>query len=112
MRIRVASLMLALLFTSPAWAMSLNEAMATLSHAKASGQVGEQPNGYLGAVDGSSQGTEIANLINQARRDEYQRLAQQNGIQLGDVEAIAGKKAIEKTPAGQYIQLNGKWVKK
>jgi uncharacterized protein YdbL (DUF1318 family) len=112
MRIRTASLMLALLFTNPAWAMSLNEAMAALSSAKAAGQVGEQPNGYLGAINGSSQSSEIANLINQARRDEYQRLAQQNGIQLGDVEAIAGKKAIEKTPAGQYIQLNGKWVRK
>ncbi|MGE4408255.1 DUF1318 domain-containing protein, partial [Pseudomonas sp.] len=39
-------------------------------------------------------------------------VAKQNGISVGDVEAIAGKKAIEKTPAGQIIQLNGNWVRK
>jgi uncharacterized protein YdbL (DUF1318 family) len=55
---------------------------------------------------------EIARLINEARRAEYQRLAKNNNIQLSDVETMAGKKALEKTPAGQYIQLNGKWLKK
>jgi uncharacterized protein YdbL (DUF1318 family) len=112
MRIRTAGLILALSITSPAWAMNLNEAMTALSSAKAAGQIGEQPNGYVGAINSDGQSKEIASLINQARRDEYQRLAQQNGIQLGDVETIAGKKAIEKTPAGQYIQLNGRWIKK
>ncbi|HAQ25224.1 MAG TPA: DUF1318 domain-containing protein, partial [Pseudomonas sp.] len=50
--------------------------------------------------------------INQARRAEYDRLAQKDGSSVSDVEAIAGKKAIEKTPPGQIIQLNGSWVKK
>ncbi len=39
-------------------------------------------------------------------------IAKQNGISVSDVEAIAGKKAIEKTPSGQIIQLNGNWVRK
>jgi uncharacterized protein YdbL (DUF1318 family) len=86
--------------------------MSALGDAKASGQLGEMPNGYLGVVSGSGQASEIAKLINQARRAEYQKLATQNGIQVSDVEAIAGQKAIDKTPTGQYIQLEGKWQRK
>lgn len=93
-------------------AMSLNDAMSNLSQAKATGLLGEQPNGYLGVVKAQDNAAEIARLINDARRAEYQSLAKDNNIQLSDVETIAGKKALEKTPAGQYIQLNGKWLKK
>jgi uncharacterized protein YdbL (DUF1318 family) len=109
---RLASLLLLLSLSLSAVAMNLNEAMTALGEAKTSGQLGEMPNGYLGVVRGDTQVAEIAQLINQARRAEYQRLATQNGIKLSDVEAIAGKKAIEKTPPGQLIQLEGKWVLK
>lgn len=108
----ISTLLLALSLSLPAYALNLNQAMSALGEAKASGQLGEQPNGYLGVVKPGGQADEIARLINQARRAEYQRLAKQNGIALGDVEAIAGKKALDKTPSGQYIQLNGKWMKK
>ena len=63
-------------------------------------------------VKPGGQADEIARLINQARRAEYQKVAKDNGISLSDVEAIAGKKAIERTPKGQYIQLNGQWLQK
>ena len=96
----------------PAWAMSLSEAMSALGPAKASGQLGERPDGYLGVVQSSGHAEEIASQINQARRAEYRRVAQQNGIAVSDVEAIAGKKAIEKTPRGQLVLINGSWVKK
>lgn len=109
---RLASLLLLVSLSLPALALNLNEAMSALGDAKASGQLGEMPNGYLGVVSGSGQASEIAKLINQARRAEYQKLATQNGIQVSDVEAIAGQKAIDKTPAGQYIQLQGKWQRK
>ena len=108
----LSTLLLALALSLPAYAMNLNEAMSALSDAKASGQLGEQPNGYLGVVKPGSQADEIAQLINQARRAEYQKVAKDNGISLSDVEAIAGKKALDRTPKGQFIQLNGQWVKK
>ena len=110
--IRLASLLLLFSLSLPAVAMNLNEAMSALGDAKASGQLGEMPDGYLGVVVASDQVAEIAQLINQARRSEYQKLAAQNGIQLSDVEAIAGQKTNEKTPAGQFIQLQGKWQRK
>lgn|SRR3989338_2657119 len=109
---RLTTLLLALCLSLPAWALTLNDAMSALGDAKTSGQLGELPTGYLGVVQPGGQADEIARLINQARLAEYQRLARENGIQLGDVEAIAGKKALEKTPPGQYIQLNGKWIRK
>ena len=104
--------LLALSLSLPALEMNLNETMSALGAAKSSGQLGEQPNGYLGVVSPGGSAEEIAKLINQARQAEYQRLAKENGLQLGDVEALAGQKALEKTPSGQYIQLNGKWLRK
>ena len=108
----LSTLLLALTLSLPAYALTLNQAMSALGDAKASGQLGEQPNGYLGVVKSAGQADEIARLINQARRAEYQKVAQDNGINLSDVEAIAGKKAIDRTPKGQFIQLGGQWVQK
>lgn len=96
----------------PAWALDLNGAMSSLPQAKAAGLLGEQPNGYLGVVNNQGNAGEIASLINQARKAEYQRLARDNKLQLPDVETMAGKKALEKTPAGHYIMVNGRWIKK
>src|SRR3546814_15467950 len=110
--LKLASLLLALMIALPAAAMTLNEAMSALGDAKASGLLGEKPDGYLGVVRSSQNAEDIASQINQARRAEYHRVAKQNGISVSDVEAIAGKKAIEKTPSGQIIQFNGNWVRK
>lgn len=96
----------------PAFALSLSEAMSALGDAKAAGLLGEQPDGYLGVIRGDGQATAIASQINQARRAEYQRLANQNGIALRDVETIAGQKAIDKTPPGQFVWQGGRWRQK
>jgi hypothetical protein len=54
----------------------------------------------------------VVEAINSARRDEYKRIAEKHNIPVTQVETVAGKKAIEKTPSGQYVQMGGKWVKK
>ena len=110
--LKLAGLLFALALALPASAMSLGEAMSALGQAKSSGQLGEKPDGYLGVVKPGGQAEAIASQINQARRAEYHRLAQKNGINVSDVEAIAGKKAIEKSPPGHIIQLNDTWVRK
>lgn len=109
---QVSLLVCALTLSSAALALDLKGAMNALSSAKAQGLVGEQADGYLGVVTNSGQGQEIAKLINQARRAEYQRLATQNGIALGDVEAMAGQKAIDKTPKGQFVKQGASWHQK
>ncbi len=87
---------------------------ADIRSAKASGQIGEQLNGYLGII--SSAPGDVRTLvqqINQKRRAVYQNIASKNGTSLQAVEQMAAKKTISKTPHGQYIQSSsGGWVRK
>ncbi len=92
--------------------MSLDEAKNALESAKSQGLVGETPLGYLQAVGSDARAKDIANAINSARREAYAKIAEKHSIAVTEVETVAGKKAVEKTPSGQYIQVNGRWVKK
>ena len=88
---------------------------ASLDQAKSQGLVGEQANGYLGVVAENAPADVKALVadINQKRKQEYQSIAQRNKTSLDAVEALAGKKAIELTPAGQYVRPpSGQWVRK
>lgn len=109
---RVAALLLTLSLSIPAFAMSLDEAKNALDSAKSQGLIGETPSGYLAPVTSDARARDIAQAINDARRDAYAGIAQKNGIAVSKVEAVAGQKAVEKTPAGQYIEMDGGWVKK
>jgi uncharacterized protein YdbL (DUF1318 family) len=97
-----------LLLPLTAWALTLDEA-------KEQGLVGEDASGYIAAVS-ASPSKEVKALvddINARRRTEYEKIAAANGITVADVEKLAGKKAIEKSPAGDYIRLPGEsWRKK
>ncbi|MCK7458632.1 YdbL family protein [Idiomarina aminovorans] len=92
--------------------LTLQQAMDKLSEAKDKGWVGEQPNGYLGAIKPPLQAKKIAERINEARRKEYVRIAEANDIAVADVELLAGKRAIERTQTGHYVKLDGQWKKK
>lgn len=90
----------ALAFATPAFAISLDAA-------KEEGLVGEQANGYLAVVDPSRADAEVERLVervNDERRKRYESIAERNGVTLNVVEKLAGKKAIEKTPPGQYVK--------
>ncbi|WP_328188097.1 YdbL family protein [Marinobacter sp. OP 3.4] len=106
------ALLMAMALALPAMAMSLDEAKGRLDEAKSQGLVGEMPTGYLGVVSPGGDAAEIVEAINDARRAEYARIAEKHGIAVSEVEAVAGKKAIEKTPSGEYIQVDGRWVRK
>ncbi len=99
-------LLLALLLALPALALDLQEA-------KSQGLVGETAAGYIAPVTGASpQVQALVDDINRQRRAEYERIARANNISVADVEALAGKKAIERTPAGQYVNVDGNWRRK
>ena len=84
-----------------------------LQTAKAQGLVGETPTGYLAPVPAAhAEAKNLAQSINAQRKKHYEEIARRNNTQLQAVEQLAGQKALEKTPAGQYIQLNGVWRKK
>ena len=109
---RLSTLLLALCLSLPALAMSLDQAKGQLDAAKSQGLVGETATGYLDVVKNQGQAQEIVDAINKARRDEYARIAEKHGIAVTKVESVAGKKAIDKTPAGQYIKVDDEWREK
>jgi hypothetical protein len=84
-----------------------------LQVAKDKGYVGEQASGYLGIVNNVAGVQELVNDINSRRKDYYEKIARTNGTSLKIVEALAGKKAIEKTPRGQFVRdTSGNWLRK
>ncbi|OCG18367.1 MULTISPECIES: YdbL family protein [unclassified Gilliamella] len=109
-KVTVALLLIVLSYS--AFALNLEQAMDSLSQAKAQGVVGEQADGYLGVVKNEGNATEIAQLINQARKAQYQKVSAESNVPLSEVEKKAGSKAQDKTPAGQYIKRQGQWLKK
>ena len=94
-----------LLICQPAMALDLQTA-------KAQGLVGETATGYLAPVKSTPEVQKLVNDINSKRKQHYQQIAQRNKTQLNAVEQLAGKKAIEKTPPGQFVNVNGSWKKK
>lgn len=109
---RMALLMLILCLSLPALAMSLEQAKTELDAAKNQGLVGETPTGYLSVVRPDARAQEIVEAINRARREEYVRIAEKHDIAVAKVETVAGRKAMEKTPSGLYIEVDGEWVRK
>lgn len=86
-----------------------------LDEAKTRGLVGETPDGYLGVVaeNPSPEVKELVRDINDKRRDKYEEIAARNGTSVGVVEKLAGKKAIEKSPAGIFVKVpEGTWIQK
>jgi hypothetical protein len=104
----VASAMLLLVAAPNAWADELDAA-------KAAGQVGERPDGYLGLVDANAPPAvkQLVDSVNAQRKAKYTQIAQQNGTAVDAVAALAGAKLIERTPPGQYVMgVDVRWVKK
>ena len=99
-------------------ALVLSSSMAlagmSLDDAKVQGLVGEQTDGLIGAV--SSASPDVKKLIsetNDERLEKYKAIAAKNGTELKQVQALAGKSLISRTPSGQYIKnASGGWQQK
>lgn len=102
---RGIALLAALLFSVASWALDLDSA-------KSQGLVGEKDNGYLGVVKDAPGVSALVADINQRRKAKYEEIAAKRGTDRGAVETLAGRKAIEKTPAGYYIDTGSGWSRK
>ncbi len=94
--------------TQPAFAGALEDA-------KASGYLGERPDGYLGLVKPGAPASAggLMNDINAKRRGRYGEIAKKNNTSLQAVEAIVGNKLIKKAPPGTYVMdASGTWIRK
>lgn len=102
-----------LLFLTASVAASVAVA-ADLHDAKSQGLVGERADGFLGLVGASAPADVVALVeeVNGKRRAEYQRIARTNDLTLEQVQALAGKKAIDRTEPGDWVMLNGGWQQK
>jgi uncharacterized protein YdbL (DUF1318 family) len=104
----------ALLLAAPAFA-DLASDKAAVDAAKAAGTVGEQADGYLGFVSGSSDAALAAavNEINNGRANVYAQAAAKSGTSRDAAAQASGAALIAKTPAGQFIKpIGGAWTRK
>lgn len=85
----------------------------TLAEARQQGRVGETLSGYIAALKTDSETLALVTQINQARRDNYQQLADSNGLPRDEVAKLAGQKLVSRAGPGEYVQgINGKWLQK
>jgi len=104
----VVSLVFSLLLVPSSFAITLQEA-------KAEGLVGEQMDGYVGLVVNNvpAEVRALVRDVNAERRQRYQEIAQENGISVEQVTAVAYERAVQATRSGHYIQnASGRWVQK
>ncbi|HEA17830.1 hypothetical protein LCGC14_2290290 [marine sediment metagenome] len=104
-KLNMITLLSAVCLSFSAWAISLDDA-------KNQGLVGEDSSGYLGLVVQNAAAKAVVDEINAKRKAQYLKLAKKNNLSLAQVEALAAAKTIEKTQAGHFVEVNGKWVKK
>ena len=89
-------------------AVALMQRSAAYSAARATGQIGEKPGGYLGVV--GSQSAEIEKLvadINIKRRANYTTQAQAQNVTLQEYAFAQGCELIERTVPGERYQAPG-----
>jgi uncharacterized protein YdbL (DUF1318 family) len=96
-----------LALASPAWSLDLEEA-------RSKGVLGEQADGYVGAVapNPAPDVAALAKEVNARRRAHYEEIARRNGTPVDAVAALAGKKLVEAAPAGQWVKPNGGWIQR
>jgi len=115
MRSRFAKVALALAAVALLIAAAPSARAEELAAAKATGLVGERPDGYLGVVPvpAPPAARQLVGEINAKRKLKYAEIAKENGTAVDAVAALAGIKLVERTPPGQYVMdANGRWQKK
>jgi uncharacterized protein len=101
-------LALAMVFSAPAMADALDDA-------RAAGLVGERPDGLVAPVSPSAPANiqSLVQSVNAQRLEKYQQIANQKGVPVEQIGAIAGEKIIGKLKPGvYYMDSSGSWVTK
>lgn len=90
-------------------------AAGPLDDAKASGLVGERPDGYLGIVP-STVPLEVSQLVeevNAQRRAAYADIAAKNGTSVEAVGVLTAEKLYQRAEPGAYLMnKSGQWTRK
>jgi uncharacterized protein len=106
--ITAVTLLLTIMFSSVALALSLDDA-------KAQGMVGEKLDGYVAAVTASPSADvqAVVSSTNDGRRKVYADLATRNKLSIDAVAVLSAEKLHANAGSGTYLQNQaGQWVKK
>ena len=112
---RICRYVLTLLLLIGAAGLGAGSATASpIVEAKKAGLVGEQPDGYVGLVSGNAPAAVVALVreVNGKRRAAYLDIARQKGAPVEDVAALAAEKLFARAQPGDYLLVNGQWVRK
>ncbi len=84
-----------------------------LDQARNQGAIGERADGLVGAVSTAADVAQLVQSINDARMDDYRKIAAQQGTKVDAVQAIAGAKQVEKARANgwYFMDASGSWKK-
>ena len=107
--------LLALPLAAAAMVLAAPARAGALAEAKAAGWVGERIDGYVGIVDPAAppEVRALVKEINAKRRQKYEAIAAEQGIDLTKVEIIAGETLIERAKPGEWVtDRSGRWVRK
>jgi uncharacterized protein YdbL (DUF1318 family) len=101
-----AAMMLFMVIAVPVFALDLNTA-------RLNGLAGEVDNGLLAIPPGSRvDGEELIANVNNSRRAEYAKVAAQNNLTIDVVGEMMFQKIYSRLPAGTWVKVQGKWLKK
>ncbi|WBM68789.1 YdbL family protein [Buttiauxella sp. WJP83] len=93
--------------------MSCQVLALTLSEARQQGRVGETLSGFIAPIKQDKETLALVKSINEARSENYQKLADSNNISANQVAELAGQKLVERAQPGEYVRgINGQWMKK
>ncbi|RJT24108.1 YdbL family protein [Buttiauxella izardii] len=85
----------------------------TLTEARQQGRVGETLSGFIAPVKQDKETLALVKSINEARSENYQKLADSNNISANQVAELAGQKLVARAQAGEYVRgINGQWMRK
>lgn len=90
-------------------------AQDALVSAKAAGQVGERPDGLIGAVqpNPSAETRALVERINAERLRVYADTARRNNTTVEVTQRIFGERLVRDTPAGlYYMDAQGRWQRR
>ncbi len=91
---------------APAW----GQRDPAYAAARAAGQVGEQPDGYLGVVSGGADVRALVSNINIQRKSAYTQKAQASGATVEQMAFTSGCNLIQQTAPGEkYRAPDGSW---
>ncbi|WP_232062607.1 YdbL family protein [Buttiauxella agrestis] len=93
--------------------MSQQVMALTLTEARQQGRVGETYSGYIAPIKQDKETLTLVKSINEARSQNYQKLADSNNISANQVAELAGQKLVARVQAGEYVRgINGQWMRK